>query len=598
MKPGNDEPSPQKFRRLRRTQKALGQSVRQMEKTTIRHAKKFVSSRLDRLSAIRRSVFGWITLIVVLAGVSAVQWYSFRQAYTVDIPTSGGTYSEGVLGPLETLNPILARSNAEKSVAKLLFSSLYRYDETGNIKGDLAKSIEVNEDQTVYTVSMHKGATWSDGAPLTANDVVFTVNLLKNPETRSPISGWNAFKVEAKDANTVVFTLPGAYAPFVHSLTFPILPQHSLAGIKPSELRDQSFSQSPVTSGPFALRLVQTITSDGGKRVAHLVANPKYIHGTPKLDRFQIYAYPSREDIERALRTHEITATPELDYESLPEATKRIYQSESYSINDGVYALFNTRSQVLEDRVVREALSISIDREKLRNQLSRPSESLDGPILSNLAEGLPDGPKFDVARARSLLDEAGWKQADGVRKKDGQDLVIKMVALKSAEFSQVTQVLAEAWRENLDAKIDVQIVDPLDPSQSVIQTVLQPRSYDVLIYELVIGGDPDVYAYWHSSQASPEGLNFSNYSNTIADDALSGGRSRVDSQYRDDRYKAFARRWLADVPALGLYQPKINYISSRSAKALNKDTDLVFLESRYINVIYWSVETTSVYKTP
>ncbi len=598
MSPNDEKTSWKKFHKLRHTQQALGRSVRKMEKTTVRHAKKFVSSRLDRLSIIKRSVFGWIVLVLVLAGVSAAQWVSFRQSYTVDAASSGGTYSEGVLGPLETLNPIFARTSAEKSAAKLLFAGLYRYDETGKLKGDVAKSVSVNDAQTEYTVTLHDGVTWTDGAPLTSADVVFTVNTLKNPDTRAEISGWGAFSVKEVDKHTVVFTLPGAYAPFMHSLTFPILPQHVLAGVKPSELREQSFSQSPVTSGPFALRLMQTAASNGSKKVAHLVANPRYFHGEPRLERFQLYAYASRDDIERALRTNEIMSTPELSYSALPDTIKRMYESDSYSINDGVYALFNTQEGPLADRSVREALSLSIDREKLREQIGRPTAPLDGPILESQASGMPAAPARDVKKAQSLLNDAGWVLSDGVRAKDGQQLVVKMVALKGSDSSQTTEELASVWRQDLGVRVDIQVVDPLDPSQSVLQAILQPRNFDVLVYELVLGGDPDVYAYWHSSQATPDGLNFANYNNATADDALSGGRTRLDEKHRSDRYKAFVRRWMADVPAVALYQPKIDYIHSRSAQAMDDDAELVFPEGRYANVIYWSVETASVYKTP
>lgn len=592
------KPSWKQFQKLHRTQRSLGQSVRQIEKRTVRHARRFVSSRLDRLSSIWRAVFGWAALILILTGVSTAQWLSFRQAYMIDAPATGGTYSEGVIGPLETLNPIFARSSAEKSAAKLLFASLYRYDETGNLKGDVARSVAVNEAQDTYTVTMRDDAKWSDGTSLTAADVEFTINALKNPETRAEISGWGAFEAKAVGDYKVEFKLPGAYAPFMHTLTFPILPQHALAGVRPIELREQAFSQSPVTSGPFALRLLQTLDADGPSKVAHMVANPLYHHGQAKLERFQLHSYQTREDVERALKTNEIMATSELTYATLPEATQRMYQSQDYSINDGVYALFNTRDGVLRSRTVREALALSVDREALREQLSRPSAPLDGPILHDQVDDLPAAPGSDIEKAKTQLNDAGWVVSGDVRKKDDRELALRMVALRGADFSQATEELAKIWREELNVKVDVEIVDPLDMSRSVIQTVLQPRNYDVLVYELVLGGDPDVYAYWHSSQATAEGLNFANYSNVVANDALSGGRARLDDRYRADRYKAFVRRWHADTPALALYQRKVSYIYSHSAQAMDPRALLVFPEDRYANVIYWSVQEASVYKTP
>ena len=576
----------------------IGKRVRRMEKSSLRHAQKFVTARLDRLSLVRRVVVGWIALVLILAGVSTAQWFGFRQAYLTNVPANGGSYSEGVLGPLESLNPIFARSSAERSAARLLFAGLYTYDDTGHIKGDLARSVVISDDQTEYTVSLQPSLKWSDGAPLTAKDIVFTVNLLKNPAVHAELSGWAAIKAELVDATTVKFMLPGAYAPFMHALTFPVLPEHVLADVEPASLHEHDFSQHPVTSGPFALRLLQSAASDGSKKVVHMVANPRYHRGTPKLERFQLYAYNTRDEIEQALSISEIMATPELRFDARSDKIKTMYASESHAINNGMYAILNTSSNLLREKDIRQALSLSVDRDKLIQSLPQSATSLDGPVLDIHTSDLPQAPKQDIKKAQELLDQAGWRVNGTTRAKDGVDLSLRMVALQGAGSTQTATELAKLWQDALNIKVDVQMVDPLDPNQSVLQTVLQPRNFDILIYELVLGGDPDSYAYWHSSQATPEGLNFSNYSSVVVDDALAGARARTDTKYRDERYRVFARRWLTDIPAVALYQPKIDYIHSRNARTVDEQSVLVSAEDRYYNVIYWSVSTASVYKTP
>lgn len=587
-----------RFEKMKFSGRDLGKRVRKIEKSTLRHARKFVTTRLDRLSIVRRVVLGWIALVMILAGVSAAQWFGFRSAYMADAPSLGGTYSEGVLGPLESLNPIFARSSAERSAARLLFASLYTYDDTGNIKGDLARSISINDQQTEYSVTLKKDIKWSDGVALTAKDVVFTVNLLKSPEVRAEMSGWSSISAELVNESTVKFILPGAYAPFMHALTFPVLPEHVLADVAPSGLHEHDFSHSPVTSGPFALRLLQSVSSDGSKKVAHLIANPYYHRGKPRLERFQLYVYGSRSEVEQGLKTSEIMATPELTYDSQEGRIKNIYLQDSYTINNGVYAIFNTKGDITKDRAVREALSLSVDRGELLTKLYYSAATLDGPVLDRHASGLPDAPAHDVDRARQILSDAGWQLSDKVRTKDGQDLELRLVALEGTRSSQTANELAKTWQEELSIRVHVEMVDPLDSSQSVLQTVLQPRNFDILIYELVLGGDPDSYAYWHSSQATQEGLNFSNYSNAIADDALAGGRARNDSSYRDERYRLFARQWLSDIPAVALYQPGFDYIHSKSVQAIDSGAELVSAEDRYYNVIYWSVGQSTVFRTP
>ena len=573
--------------------------VNKASKNVMRHARRFVSARLDRLASVKRMVIGWVVLMMVLIGISVTQWANFRSAYMTEAPVAGGTFSEGVIGPLESLNPLFARSSAEKSAAKLMFAGLYTYDTSGNLKGDIAKSVEINEAETEYVVKLHSGATWSDGTALTANDVVFTVNLMKDPETGSEISGWELFGAQAVDATTVKFTLPGPYAPFLHSLTFPILPKHVLSEVKPAELRENQFSQNPITSGPFSFRRLQAVSNDASRNALHMVANTRYIYGTPLLERFQLNSYGKREDIEKALQRSEIMATPALTYGDVSSSLGDSYSNQSHSINDGVFALFNVRSDVMSSLAVRQALALTIDRAEIRKEAAPGTGSLDGPLLASQTDDeMPVFPAQDTQKAQELLDGDGWLVSGDLRQKDGRALEVKMVTLRNSGFSQVVNNLADMWRNSLEIKVDVQVVDQLDPTQDVLQSILQPRNFDVLVYELVIGGDPDVYAYWHSSQAKPTGLNFANYSNVIADDALSGARSKRDEKYRSDRYQSFTRRWLADMPAIPLYQSKIDYIHTNSVKAMNADSVLVLPEDRYADVLYWSVNTATVFKTP
>ncbi len=152
------------------------------------------------------------------------------------------------------------------------------------------------------------------------------------------------------------------------------------------------------------------------------------------------------------------------------------------------------------------------------------------------------------------------------------------------------------WRA-LGIDVHTLVIDTSDPSTNFIQ-ILQQRNYDVLLYELFIGADPDVYAYWHSSQIGSSGFNFSNYVNTTADAALASSRSRVEPDLRNAKYKTFARQWLDDAPALGLYQSVTAYISNKHVTSLDPTAKLISPTDRYANILYWSVGQETVFKTP
>lgn len=588
-----------KFLRLDFATKDLDGQAQKLTKTTLRHTHMFISSRLEHLAGVKRHVLGWIFLVILLITISMVQWLSFRELYAHNAPVRGGSYSEGVLGPLETLNPIFARSSAEKSAARLMFASLYNYDTTGHIKSDLAESVTVNEAETEYTVKLRRNLKWSDGAPLDARDVVFTVNLLKDARTQSSITGWQSINVKQVDERTVQFTLPAPYAPFMHALTFPVLPQHSLSEVNPAELREHGYGKSPVTSGPFAMRILQNANADGSKKVLHLVANSQYHHGAPKLDRFQLYVYPTRDEITKGLKTSEIMATPELSYMAQSDQIRHMYASRSYAINDGVYALFNTQSEVVSSRKVRQALVQSIHTQALREKFAFAKKPLHGPIIDDQVDGQLAGRlPYDTEAAKKILDEEGWKVVGNQRKKGEQVLQLSFVTLKGSDFETIARELVKVWQETLHITVDLRVVDPNDASQNVLQSVLRPRGFDVLLYELVLGGDADVFAYWHSSQANQGGLNFANYNSAVADDALAAGRTKQSAKQRVSKYQAFTKHWQSDVPALALYQVQLDYIHLRSVSALGESVRLVYPTDRFADVIYWTVRQDSVYKTP
>jgi peptide/nickel transport system substrate-binding protein len=184
-----------------------------------------------------------------------------------------------------------------------------------------------------------------------------------------------------------------------------------------------------------------------------------------------------------------------------------------------------------------------------------------------------------------------------VREKAGQEFKLSVVTIKNSEIERALEIITGQWR-SLGVVVETKVVDINDVSQNVAQSILQPRNFDVLVYQLNIGADPDVYAYWHSSQASNQGFNFANYSNAISDDALSSARVRFETDLRNAKYITFAKQWLADVPAIGLYQSTAQYVHRINVKSIDETIDLVAPIDRYSNILDWSVGKRSVYKTP
>jgi peptide/nickel transport system substrate-binding protein len=592
---------PSKWRRLPKmsfSSRDLSRRMKKVEGATVKHARRFVFRRLDNFREVRRHIALWVIAIGIIVGASGLQLMWYQQSYRATAYANDGTYAEAVLGPVETLNPIFAKSSAEESAGNLIFSKLLAYDQSGNLNYDLASKMTLSDDKMTYTIQIRPDARWTDGIYVRARDVVFTVNLLKNPATRSTITGWNDIAATIVDDRTVAFKLPAVYAAFPHALNFlPILPEHILRDVEPSAIQENKFSTNPIGSGPFTLRFIQDVDKTNGRKIIHLARNDGYYRGAPKLDRFQLHVYNSSEAIVRAITTSEVNAATDLSIIDTTKIDATRYSVQRKPVNSGVYALFNTTRPVLSDIKVRQALQRGTDVSAVRTAVGKDVPELYLPFVKGQVFGdVPAAPVYDKAAAGLMLDEAGWKLNGSTRQKDGVPLRLSVVTPKNNDFEKALENLAAQWR-GLGITVTTIIVDPSDQTQNVNQDILQKRNFDVLLYQLTIGGDPDVYAYWHSTQANT-GFNFSNYSNSISDENLISARSRIEPDIRNAKYLTFARQWLNDAPALGLYQATTQYVFSKSVHAMPASEVLTSPSDRYADVLYWSVGERLVQQTP
>lgn len=587
------------FQKLTFDSRRFSRRVKKAEGATTRHARKFIVTRLDNIRSVRRQIISWLLLVGAMIIAVGVQFVWFQNSYKTIAQSRGGTYAEASLGPIDTLNPLYATSSAEIAASRLLFSSLYSYDSTGHVHGDLAESMSIDKTNKIYTIKLRPNVVWHDEALLTAKDVAFTINLIKNPETRSPLRvNWQDIKVAALDDTTVQFQLPAVYAAFPNALTFPVLPEHLLGKVAPGAIRENVFSRSPVGSGPFSFSLLQIVNAKQHE-VVHMTAFPKYHGGEPMLSRIEVHAYDNQDSIIKALRTGEVSAAADLTGTDTSQIDMHNYNIIAQPTNSGVYALFNMDSPLLGDKNVRQALRLATDTNAIRSSLPMKASALDLPFIDGqvISNDLPHSPPPNATLAAAMLDKAGWKLKDGVRQKGKLKLALTVATTRNTQYEKALEILAGQWRK-LGVTVNTNIVDTADPSTNFVQNVLQTRNYDVLLYELFIGADPDVFAYWHSSQIGMNGYNFSNYANANADAALASARSRLEPELRNAKYAAFARQWIEDTPAVGLYQPSAEYVVNKHVHSVDPSSKLISSYDRYATILDWSVAQKSVYKTP
>jgi peptide/nickel transport system substrate-binding protein len=567
------------------------QAERQLERNFFR--------RLERLADVRRFVLTWIVLIGLLGGAVAAQIGGLRSYYQVPAPVPGGTFSEGVLGSFTNANPLYATSPVDIAASKLLFASLFTYDQNNNLIGDLATDYSVDERGTTYTVRLRPNLVWHDGKPLTAEDVAFTYALIQNPDARSPLNpSFQRIVVKALDKTTVTFKLPGTLSSFPYSLTNGIVPKHILSGVSMNALRTQPFNTvRPVGAGPFKFSTLEVTGDSAATREERLAldAFDRYHTGKPKLDRFVIHSFRSEERMTQSFKNQEInsmaglTKTPA----EVGKGSTRVY---NIPLTASVMTFFKTTEGVLADVNVRQALVRATDQESVIKSLDYPSLPVREPLLPKQVGYNPayQQAPFNLAEANTMLDSAGWvKGKDGIRRKDGVKLSFSMVAQDNGEYANVARVLQKNWHA-VGADADVIL-----EGQTDFQSTLSSHSYDALLYGISIGKDPDVIVYWDSKYADVRAenrLNFSEYKSTIADTALQAGRTRSDPALRAIKYQPFLQAWRDDAPAVGLYQPRFLYVTHGPVYGLSEHPINAEVE-RFTNVQNWMVREKGVSQT-
>lgn len=571
-------------KRGQRVVRRLSRFSRKAGRESSEHIKENVVDRFSHIKKIRLLVLEWSLLILAILMLSITQAFLYAESYAVTSFTEGGTYSEATLGRVNSLNPLFATTNSEKTLSRLMFGTLSSVDYSGHIGLGLADSIKTDDAGSVWTVKLRDNLKWSDGEPITNEDVLYTVSVIQSPAVNTSYSSnLSGVKVSTEDEK-LIFTLPKAYANFSSALEFPILPAHILSGVTPNLLLEHSFSTTPVTSGAFSYNASQTI-GNTGEKVVYLSPNKDYYKGTPLLDSFAVHAYPTIDEIVSAINLGTVTATAEiLPVDSDKVTAANIYEKQT-SLNSGVFAFLNTRSQIFANKTLRKALQQGIDMRSLRAPLG-DELPLDYPLLASQVgfDDFPALPEYDPDAAKEKIAAANIPE----------DKVVSLVTVDSGYLP----ALAENLRfqlENLGLKTEVTV---MPAGQEFLMGVIRPRSYDILLYEIELGSDPDLFAYYHSSQITENSLNLSNYSSALASDAILAARGTMDRIIRDAKYEAFLKAWVEDVPAIGIYQVNLSYFVNRNVRTFSEDLRLVTPTDRFNDVSFWATVKTQKNRTP
>ncbi len=493
-------------------------------------------------------------------------------------------YREGAIGRPTSVNPLGARSQVDRDLVALVFQGLVKLDPNGNPEPDLAVSWAADPTGASWTFTLRPGVLWQDGEPVTADDVVFTVNTLRDPDYHGPGAGsWNGVNAVAVDDHTVRFDLDDPFAGFLELATQPIAPRHLLADTPPGAMATDPFGEHPIGSGLYAVveldrqhAVLEAAASVGAPAVdatsssgptadplATTRPTPRPSVAAPSLARIEFRFFDDAAALTAAYRAGELDAASGL---SPADAAALTTQPGTRLVRDPTTTVavvaFNLRPAHLEfrDPRVRLALLEALDRPAI------VASSFGG--MATLAASLipPTSWAFDATASPTIgqsakaaaasLKDAGWtKAADGWRAPDSKtatelELLVPDRAVNPVLFDVGTRVAAD-WTA-IGMLVRVVEVDPAVLAADHLRT----GAYSAAIVEIEVGHDPDLYPLLASSQTQTGGANVLGLQDPVLDDLLVAARKPAADDVRKAAFIALQGRLAGGTYAVPIAWPE------------------------------------------
>jgi len=516
--------------------------------------------------------FRWQLIIILITGLIVGILLLIQQGNpglpgeSTPMPVSGGIYTEAILGQFLRLNPFLDIYNSpDRDVDSLIFSGLVKFDSQGLPQPDLAESWGISQDGTLFNFSLREEIFWHDGAPITTEDVLFTVGLLQSgnaliPEDLSQF--WDEIQVNVLSEKLIQFALPEAFSPFLDYLTFGILPEHLLGGLSLDEMIDDPYNLAPVGSGPF--KFGRLLIEENKIVGVVLQANESYYEGRPFLDEIVFRYYPTEEAAWQAYQDGEVEGISSVSNGILPsvlaEPDLSLYAARKPLLTIVFLNLQNPAVGIFQEAGFRRALLMSIDRQRIINTLYQGQAiQAHGPIMPGNWAYYDEIDQIlyepEVAkRELALLGITSNEDGTGLVTTEGLDISFNLLCPDTElHRNMATRIQADWARIGIDVQINVK------PYEDVIAD-LEARDYEAALVDINLTGspDPDPYPFWGQAQAQT-GQNYAQWDDRAASEFLEQARISINFADRERLYRNFQVVFQNELPSLPLLYPIYNY---------------------------------------
>lgn len=547
-------------------------------------------SKRSQLALLGLAIIGTITLAssLILANKNSM----------TEIATSGGNITEGMVGPLRFINPILATYDTDRDMTSLIYSGLLRKKADGSLEPDLAQKYNVSSDGKRYTFVLKSNLTWHDGKPLTSDDIEFTIKKAQDPLVKSPKrASWEGVSIEKPDTQTIIFVLKQPYLGFLDNLTIGILPKHLWSNVPPANFSFSDFNTNPIGSGPYLVSKVKK-DSTGIPQYYNLEPFANFALGKPRIS-IVINIYPNETERLLAYETGAIDSMAAISPEVANNLKPKNARIEEVPL-PRIFAVFFNQNQdlVLANKEVRLALDTAINKDLLVTKvLLGHGISLNGPTQDSQAPKDTDSEEQKIAQAQAILEKAGWKknpqgiyQKTDPKKKTVTTLSLSLTTSDTPELKKTGEIIQNIWK-----KVGVDVELKIFETGTLQQTIIRPRKYDALLFGQVVNQNQDLFAFWHSSQRLDPGLNIAQYTNLKVDKWLDDARTTLDPEQRNADQAKVIQEIQNDHPAIFLYAPYFIYVVPDKLKNL-KLGSLQTTKDRFNEIHKTFINTESIWK--
>ena len=542
---------------------------------------KRIRAIIEAFSSKERMAF-WGTLGCLVVGILFLASYAWDNVTKI-VPAQGGTHTEGIVGQPAYVNPVIANSETDKELVRLLFSNIIT----------LSEKTESSKDKRTWTVRLKENLYWSDGARLTSDDVVYTVQKIQDAESGSLLfSVWQGVLPRRISEQEIEFRLGAPYAFFEQALAslYPI-PKHIFETVPPQNWKIAPSRLEPVGSGPYVFATSQ-IDKNGFVAYYTLRTNEYYAGTAPLIPQFTFQFFGTKEDALAAFNLGHIDGIGNLTPTDLA-SIQRPYEIHAVPL-PGYYAVFMNQGKnlALQDSAVRTALSLVIDRNALvKEVLGGGADPLTAPFVIATRE---EPKAFPVNEAAQMLEIAGWKLGEnGMREKTERGGMVPLkvtLTVPEGTLSDVARTLASAW-----GKIGITVELRTLPLEEISELAIKNRDYEMLLFGHVLNYSLDLYPFWHSAERFFPGANLSLYHNARVDTLIEEIRTTIDEAARDKKTAEVTTLIEKDTPAIFLYTPSYLYVSTKDLRGI--ETALIKEPAdRFLGTPLWHLRTARILK--